>query len=231
MERIKSAGVDSSGTLDLPLASEIEKDLRRTFPSNSHFNSQSGLSSLRSLLLAYSIRNPKVGYCQSMNFLSAFLLLNMDPPYAFWVLSSMVECLLPADYYSLHMVGSRSDQRVLLGCLSWKLPSLHSHLVSIGCASADDESVPMLEPLTCAWYLCVFVNSLPLSLALRVWDCFLHEGRKVLLRVGLSIMKTCQKALLEQGDIAGVYKVIRNNAVVSGEVRRNDGWSEETAKA
>lgn len=60
-----------------------------------------------------------------------------------------------------------------------QLPTLHAHLVSIGCASADDESVPMLEPLTCTWYLCVFVNSLPLPLALRVWDCFLHEGRKV----------------------------------------------------
>ena len=149
-----------------------------------------------------------------MNFLAALLLLNMDEERAFWTLAVIVEDLLPQDYYTSHMVGSRTDQRVLLSCLKWKLPALHRHFVSIGVAPADGQDVPLLEPLTCTWYLCIFVNSLPLASSLRVWDCFMHEGRKVLLRVGLSVLKICQPELMKCDDLCGVYEVLRNNRCV-----------------
>jgi len=44
-------------------------------------------------------------------------------------------------YYSKHMIGSRTDQRVLLGCLKWKLPKLHKHFVDIGVAPEDGTEV------------------------------------------------------------------------------------------
>ena len=39
------------------------------------------LSSLRNVLLAYASHNPRVGYCQSMNFVAAVLLLVVDEDY------------------------------------------------------------------------------------------------------------------------------------------------------
>ena len=77
----------------------------------------------------------------------------MDEERAFWTLAVLVEDLLPRDYYTSHMVGSRADQRVLLSCLKWKLPKLHKHFVDIGVAPKDGNDVPLLEPLTCTWYL------------------------------------------------------------------------------
>ena len=57
---VESRGVDESGLPRLEVASEVEKDLRRTFPNNSHFESEQGLGALRTLLVAYGVRNPKV---------------------------------------------------------------------------------------------------------------------------------------------------------------------------
>jgi len=59
---------------------DIKKDIDRTFPEFSYFKSSEfgsyGLAQLQNVLDAYSVYKPEVGYCQSMNFLAAFLLLN-----------------------------------------------------------------------------------------------------------------------------------------------------------
>ena len=48
------------------------------------------------VLLAYSLHNPEIGYCQSMNFICAFLLLHMEETAAFWTLCYIID---------EHMVG------------------------------------------------------------------------------------------------------------------------------
>jgi len=98
VEIIKTAPKDAQGLADLPVAGEVEKDLHRTFPNNKHFENEEGISTLRMILIAYGLRNPEVGYCQSMNFLAAFLLLNMEEDRAFWVLAAIIEDILPDGY-------------------------------------------------------------------------------------------------------------------------------------
>ena len=83
---------------------------------------------LKNILLAYSVRNPQVGYCQSMNFLCAMLLLYLEEEQAFWVLAALVEVLLLSDYYAPSMLGSRVDQLTFQSCLAWKLPRIFAHL-------------------------------------------------------------------------------------------------------
>ena len=60
-------------------ASDINKDINRTFPGLPFFNSEqfgfNGQNALLNILIAYSEYDKKVGYCQSMNFLAAFILL------------------------------------------------------------------------------------------------------------------------------------------------------------
>lgn len=47
-------------------AKQIELDLLRTLPSNRHYDGPhaAGIAKLRRVLLAYSVHNPDVEYCQ-----------------------------------------------------------------------------------------------------------------------------------------------------------------------
>ena len=77
---------------------EIEKDLHRTFPNHSAFDAETdGRSMLRDVLTAYALRNCDVGYCQSLNYVAAMLLvaLHFDAEAAFWILASVCEDYFP----------------------------------------------------------------------------------------------------------------------------------------
>lgn len=59
------------------IAVDIEKDLLRTFPDRISPADSQFITSLRNVLYAYAIRNQRIGYCQSMNYLCGLLLLHM----------------------------------------------------------------------------------------------------------------------------------------------------------
>ena len=66
---------------------------------------------LRRVLLAYSLYNPVIGYCQSMNFLADFLLLRMDEEGAFWTMVALLgEERYMAGYYQSDMIECQVDQ-------------------------------------------------------------------------------------------------------------------------
>lgn len=66
-------------------SSDIEKDIRRTFPGHRIFETPEGLNALRRVLVAYSVHNQEVGYCQSLNYICAVLLLFVNEEDAFWL--------------------------------------------------------------------------------------------------------------------------------------------------
>ncbi|CAI5707605.1 unnamed protein product [Peronospora effusa] len=194
-------------TLSKCVEMEIEKDLPRTFPlalRNSMKQSQESTESdnfgeLRRVLQAYSLRNPAVGYCQSMNFLAAVLLQNMGEEEAFWVLAAIVEELTP-QYHTQTMTGSRADQRVFSDLVTQKLPVLANHLHTLG---VD------FEPFTLKWFLCLFLNTLPFEPVMRIWDVFFCEGSHVLLRVGLVLLKLNQPRIMACDDALDVYEMFK----------------------
>jgi hypothetical protein len=200
---------EDSGALT-PSAHEIEKDLHRTFPNNENISSDDGLTVLRRVLIAYSVRNPVVGYCQSMNFIAAVLLMYLDEEQAFWVLAALVEDILPPDYYATSLIGSRVDQQVFETCLAWKLPGMHKHFKKSGM---------LLEPVTVSWLLCMYINTLPLNVVLRIWDTILWEGNIVILRIGLAVCKIQESRLMLANDFVSIYRILKDpfNAIEDDE--------------
>jgi hypothetical protein len=107
------------------VVSAIGKDIDRTFPGHTLFESLRGQAALRRILSAFALHNPEVGYCQSLNFLAGFLLMLMGEEQAFWCLDVLCNELLPMDYYSHTLLGVQADQRVLAHLVSVLLPEVH----------------------------------------------------------------------------------------------------------
>ncbi|KAF8193339.1 GTPase activating rab protein [Pholiota molesta] len=185
------------------VAEEIEKDVGRTMPLNIFFGGDgAGVDKLRRVLLAYSRRNPAVGYCQGMNLItSTLLLVHADEEEAFWMLAAIVERILPEDFFSPSLLPSRACPLVLLDFVQELTPKLHAHLTELG---VD------LAAICFSWFLSLFTDCLPVETLFRVWDVFLVDGLDVLFRIALGILRSNEAELLRCESIPAVYVALEN---------------------
>lgn len=112
-----------AGTSESLVADEIEKDLHRSLPEHSFYQTEAGISALRRVLLAYSVHNREIGYCQAMNIITALLLLYLSEEATFYLLCMLCEVLMPRSYNKA-MVGAIIDQNVFESLLQEKMPDL-----------------------------------------------------------------------------------------------------------
>lgn len=186
-----------------PASKQIELDLHRTLTSNKYFASPTSefVQKLRRVLLAFSWKNPTIGYCQGLNRLAAIALLVLEEEEtAFWCLYTIVEILMPPDYYSKTLTASQVDQRVFKDLLLEKMPKLMAHV--------EQHNVD-ISMVTFNWFLAVFVESLITDILLRVWDAFLYEGTKVIFRYALAIFKYHEEEILKLHDNLEIYQYLR----------------------
>lgn len=55
------------------------------------------------------------------------------------------------------------------------------------CCFEERDGIP--RPFLPKWWFGIYVDRLPFSLAMRVWDVFLHVGDAVLIAMAYNIMK------------------------------------------
>lgn len=182
---------------------QIDLDLYRTMPYNVFFgNSGPGVHKLRRVLVAFSRRNPEVGYCQGMNLIAAMLLLVFATEEdAFWLLVSLVENILPAGYFSPPLLTSRADQHVFNKLFKEMLPQLSTHLTTVHVE---------VEAITFDWFLSCFTDTLPPDVLFRVWDVFLCvEGEVYLFRLALALFKIYEPELMKLQTASEVYTFMK----------------------
>ena len=151
--------------LDSDMVSQINADVGRTLTDNTFFRHGPGVSRLQTILLAYSLHNPSVGYCQGMNLITASLLLIMPTSEgAFWILVAIVENILPSGYFDKGLLVSRADQIVLRGYVSEVLPKIGAKFEDLGVE---------LEACSFMWFLSLFTGCLSAEALYRVWDVVL----------------------------------------------------------
>ncbi|EKM50087.1 uncharacterized protein PHACADRAFT_105336 [Phanerochaete carnosa HHB-10118-sp] len=179
---------------------EIEKDLHRSLPEYSAYQSEEGITALRRVLQAYSFKNPETGYCQAMNILAAAILIYMSEEQAFWLLEVICDRLLPG-YYSPSMHGTLLDQRVFESLVHRCLPIIYDHFTTVDV---------QLSVASLPWFLSLFINSMPMVFAFRIIDCFFCMGPKVLFQVGTPILKINGEQLLQIQDDGGFIHLMRD---------------------
>jgi len=154
--------------MEAEIVQQIKADVKRTLRDNVFFRDPDapGVQRLEELLRAYSLHNPRIGYCQGMNLITASLLLICATSEdCFWLLVAIIDYILPGGYFDQSLLVARADQLVLRGYVAEVLPRLDAKLSDIGVE---------LEACTFHWFLSLYTGVLTGGEALyRVWDVVL----------------------------------------------------------
>ena len=184
-----------------PVNVQIEKDLLRTLPTNICFQSLDsvGVARLRRILRSLAVTYPDIGYCQGMGMIVATLLLFCSEEDTFWMMSAIIEDLLPPSYYSSNLWGAMTDQQVLQSLVETMFPSLghllSSHNIDLGLVSLN-------------WFITLFASSLHIKILVRLWDILFYQGSTVMFRVSLAMLKMVEQELLEATNSAEIFNIL-----------------------
>ncbi len=180
---------------------QIEKDLLRTLPSNACFASLNsvGVPRLRRVLQAIAWLYPNIGYCQGMGPIAATLLLFLEEEDTFWMMSAIIEDILPASYYSHNLVGVQADIKVLNQLIGTYLPEIAEQF-----KTHDIE----LSLICINWFLTVFSNVFHVKIILRVWDLFFYEGSVTIFQITLAMLKLNEAAILSADNSSEIFTIL-----------------------
>ena len=220
----------------------IERDLHRTFPDNLHFKpTMTGLHlgepplvrSLRRVLRAFAVHAPKIGYCQSLNFLAGLLLLFLSEEKAFVMLHIITTDFLP-NTHSMNLEGANVDLWVMMLALKSALPDVWA---AIGLPSTSPASSPQIDPTTTkpkprsptttsspppislcttSWFMSLFISVLPIETTLRIWDSLFYDGPRTLFRAAIGVFRLGEKRITSvashgaQSDNAELFQAVQS---------------------
>ena len=136
-----------------------------------------------------------------MNFLVAVALLLLEPEDTFWLLIAITEIHLN-NYYDTGLIGAQVDQFVLKDFIKRKGLYIHQHF---------ENNEVEITSLTLNWFMAIFIDSVPFDTLLRIWDCFLLEGSKVLFRFALAILIIHRETILTRTDTISMMKHIKDS--------------------
>lgn len=177
----------------------IRRDISRALPSLCVFHKGGPYHNLlQSILGAYTCYRPDVGYVQGMSSIAAMLILNMDEVQVFISFSNLVNRRCQLSFYRVdheQMLRYFGAFQVFFREL---LPQLFLHFQSSGVT-------PDLYLMD--WILTLYVKTLPLDVASRVWDVFFRDGEEFLFRVALGILRLHQDVLLQM-DLVGIAQFL-----------------------
>ncbi|KAL0935824.1 GTPase activating protein [Colletotrichum truncatum] len=240
----------------------IERDLHRTFPDNIRFkpaamagkpntepqrrdketevgndketanNEPQIITALRRVLHAFAIYNPRIGYCQSLNFLAGLLLLFMESEeQCFWLLNVITRLYLPGTH-EMSLEGSKVDLGVLMNAIRESMPAVWAKIGDDlegdpnavrppakpakkprsrrkNQPSISSNRLPPITLCMTAWFMSCFIGTLPIESTLRVWDVFFYEGSKTLFRIALAIFKLGESEVRAVADPMEMFSVVQ----------------------
>ena len=172
----------------------IIRDLHRTFPKSIIFSPKLGEGQriLFRILMCMGSSNKKTGYVQGMGFLAALFLLYMDEENAFWMLKAVFEKYGLEDVYMREFPGLRKRLYVFINLLKKFMPKIYNKLIELNIFPTMYAS---------QWFFTCFANCLPFNIVVRIFDCYLLEGEKIIYRIALALFKLKEKNICLKGKV------------------------------
>ena len=194
-ENIKSNINVLSTTLTPQIQRVIQCDVERTWTYHPGFTKEQ----LRNVLFAFAVIHPDITYCQGLNFLAAiFIILMQDEEKALWMLCILIENYFPSSYFCNQLRDFRIDATIIQTIIHERVPDIYK--------KAGDFQFEWTLTLT-GWFITLFANSFPMPTVLRIWDCFLLEGIKIVFRVCISFLRINHDIIMQQNSRIALTKV------------------------
>jgi len=176
---------------------QIQKDVGRSAPYEEHiqFMTPEKTQALERILIAYSIYDKDLGYCQGLNFVAMIFLMQLKESDAFWGLLVFLNGFNIRNLYSTHSNLLQQFLDLLTRELSIRFPKLLNHLTDQGIT---------VTLYSMEWLTTFFVPNFPLSTLLRIWDILLAKGYQGgaealywLYQVSMAIHQVCHDQFLD----------------------------------
>lgn len=161
-------------------ASLIELDLSRTFPQLQFFQRGGPMyETLMDVLSTFVIYRPDIGYVQGMSYITAMLLLYLDSYSSFVCLANML-----GSYHFQYFFRMRKDE------IDIYMEAFELLLDEVDSSLCKHLKVQKIEPqfYLMDWFITLFSKSLPLDIAVRLWDLFFLDGEAYLFRAAIGIL-------------------------------------------
>ncbi|MEW5311923.1 MAG: hypothetical protein WDW38_003597 [Sanguina aurantia] len=158
--------------------------------SYSNSSTEAASDALANMLLAFLQLDPARAYNGAYARVGATLLGVFgaaDEERAFWTLAAMLEGRLFPYTQGELLSGAKVEVKVLQQLLPGKAPRVAAALAGM----RVDVGV-----LAGSWFSSLFTTVLSSEVTLRVWDCMLCDGPKVLIRVALALLQKYESSIV-----------------------------------
>ena len=160
----------------------IERDVPTVFPELETFQTGSQANyALSDVLKAYAMYRSDVGYVYGTHLVAGLLCLHMGPIDAFVTLANMLNRPLPLAFLVHDTTAMTRSYDLVLSTLKYKFGKLHSHLTS---ANTGLQPEDYLDPI----FRCLFAYNMSSEHVSRIWDIFVFEGDKALIRAAVAVL-------------------------------------------
>lgn len=172
---------------------QIDLDVNRTYRNHIMFRERYSTKQcmLFRILVAYSIYNSEIGYCQGMSQIAALLLMYMNEEDSFWSLST----LMSSERHSMHgffIPGFPKLRRFSTHhdtLMKKLLPKVYRHFKEFGIDSTL---------YTLKWFFQCFLDKVPFTLTLRLWDNYIYYGEVILTGMSYTLLRLHKKTILKK---------------------------------
>lgn len=168
----------------------IEADVTKAFPDLNLFQEGGPLrDTLIDLLQAYCMYRSDVGYIHGLHTIAALLVLQFpSSSSAFLAMANALNRPLPVAFLTWDRGAMARTYGLATETLRYKFPQLATHLLETLQLAEEEVWEPMFRSL--------LTNGLDLERLSRVWDCWVFEGDRIIIRAAIGVIGSLQTQLM-----------------------------------
>jgi hypothetical protein len=195
------------------LTDQIKKDLHRTAPEVTYFQTEEGRKNLFNVLKALAIYDKELAYCQGINILAANILLVSDGNE-------------PETFQFLCYLFSGENGLNLKEFYTRGFPKLHL-FIYISKNLIRDYLLPIYRKIEeiippdhdeiwiFKWIQSLFSLIIDFSINVRLWDCILANGLNFIFYFILGFLKFFENEILIAEEMVDFVCIFKNNQVIN----------------